>query len=159
VSARKQKGKRGRPLKWKSPAPEEGNGQPQRVRSGNLNDNRVGHYEGPLREVLDSAREALVVYLLTEDAFPTDEVLRNDQRHGEESERPRSAIKWKKRVDEFFNTALEKNLDAMALGKSFVDLMLCSAEGVYTKIQCLQSHVVSALQYVIHLTDTASSLT
>ena len=66
-----------------------------------------------------------------------DEVAQNDQCDGAVSEHPRRAIKWKKMIDGFFNTALEKNEDALALGKSFVDLILCSAEGVYTKIQCL----------------------
>jgi len=156
---KKQKGKRGQPRKWKSPPPEEGSGQPQRVRNGHPNNHKVGHYEGPLREVIDSAREALSVYLLTEDPFPMDEVVRNDQRDGAELENPRRAIKWKKMIDGFFNTALEKNEDALALSKSFLDLMLCSAEGVYTKIQCLRSQMLSVLQYVTHLTDTGSSLT
>ena len=159
MRARQQKGKRGRPLKWRSPAPEEGSGQPQQVCGGNPNNNRVGHYEGPLQEVIDSARQALSVYLLTEDPFPMDEVAQNDQRDGAASEHPRRAIKWKKMIDGFFNTALEKNEDALALGTSFLDLILCSSEGVYTKIRCLQSQMLSALQYVIHLTDTASSLT
>ena len=88
-----------------------------------------------------------------------DEVVRNDQRDGAELENPRRVIKWKMMIDGFFNTALEKNEDALALSKSFLDLMLCSAEGVYTKIQCLRSQMLSVLQYVTHLTDTGSSLT
>ena len=131
----------------------------KRMRNGHPSNCRVGHYEGPLREVIDSAREALSVYLLTEEPFPMDEVLRNDQRDDTESENPKRAIKWRKVIDGFFNTALEKNADALALGKLFIILMLCSAEGVYTKIQPPRSQQPSVLQYVIHLTDTASSLT
>ena len=46
----------------------------QRVRNRHSNNNKVGHYDGPLREVIDSAQEALSVYLLTEDPFLMDEV-------------------------------------------------------------------------------------
>ena len=67
-----------------------------------------------------------------------DEVPQNDQCDGAALEHPKRAIKWKKMIDGLFNTALEKNEDALALGKSFIDLTLHSAEGVYTKIQCLQ---------------------
>ena len=88
------------------------------MRNGHHNNHKVGHYEGPLREVIDSAREALSVYLLTEDPFPMDEVARNDQRHSTESVHPKRAIKWQKMIDGFFNTALEKNEDALALGMS-----------------------------------------
>lgn len=134
----KPKSKRGRPNIWKNTpeGAEAGSDQPQdivqRVRIGNSNNHKVGHYEGPLREVIDTAREALSVYLLTEDAFPVDDVARNDERDGTESEHPRRAVKWKKRVDKFFNDALEMNEDALALGKLFIDLVSHSAEGVYT---------------------------
>jgi hypothetical protein len=86
------------------------------VRSGHPDNHKVAHYEGPLQEVIDSAREALTVYLLTEDPFPADEIARNDQRPSMESEEPRRSIKWKKRIDGFFNAALEENEDASALG-------------------------------------------
>ena len=129
------------------------------MRNAHLSNYKVGYYDGPLQEVIDSAQEALSVYLLTEDPFPMDEVPRNDQRNGRESEDPKGVIKWKKIIDGFFNTALRKNEDALALGKLFIDLMLCSAEGVYMKIQPPRSQVPSVLQYVIHLTDTVSSLT
>ena len=153
ANAKKQKGKRGRPRKWRSPPPEDGSGQPQRVRNGNSNNHKVGHYAGALREVIDSAQEALSVYLLTEDPFPMDEVLRNDQCGVTESENPKRSIMWKKMIDGFFNAALEKNEDALMLGKSLLDLMLRSAEVVYTKIRCLRSQMLSVLPYVICFTD------
>ena len=46
----------------------------QQVCSGHPNNHKVGHYEGPLQEVIDSAWEALTVYLLTEDPFLVDEI-------------------------------------------------------------------------------------
>ena len=150
ANAKKQKAKRGRPCKWRSPPPEDGSGQPQQVRNGNPNNHKVGHYAGALQEVIDSAQEALSVYLLTEDPFPMDEVPRNDQHGVTESENPKRSIMWKKIIDGFFNTALEKNDDALVLGKSLLDLMLCSAEVVYTKIRCLRSQMLSVLLYVIH---------
>ena len=165
----KQKTKRGRPGKWGNPPKdaEEGSDQPQaqekmqRVYNGHTNDQRISYYQGALREVIDSAREALSVYLLTEDPFPMDEITRNDQRNGTESVNPKGTIRWKKKIDRFFNAALEKNEDALALGTLFfkLDLMLHAAEGVSTKIRSPQSHLPSVLQYVIHFTDTASSLT
>jgi hypothetical protein len=121
---RKQKDTRGRPQKWKGPplqGHEEGTDQPQqRMRQGHSDSHKVGHYEGPLREVIDSAREALFVYLLTEDPFPMDEAPRNDQLASETTKR---AIKWKKMIDGFFNAALQKNEDALALGKLLLDLI------------------------------------
>ena len=96
----------------------------QRTRNGHSNQHKVGHYGGPLQEVIDSAREALVVYLLTQDPFPTDEVVRNDQRDGTESEK---AMKWKQMLDGFFKAALEKNADALAIGELFSDLISHSA--------------------------------
>jgi len=161
----KQKVKRGRPHKFTSPSKdaEDRSDQPretmQRVRNRHSNNNKVGHYDGPLREVIDSAREALSVYLLTEDPFPMDEVNRNDQYDGTESENPRRAIKWKKMIDGFFDTALKNNKDASKLGTSFLDLMSCSAEGVCTKIRPPRSQLPSVLQYVIHPTDAASFVT
>ena len=86
------------------------------MRSGHTDDNKVGHYEGPLREVIDSTREALTIYLLTEDPFLVDEIARNDQHPNTESENTRRPIKWKKKIDGFFNAALEENEDAIALG-------------------------------------------
>lgn len=38
-----------------------------------------------------------------------------------------------KMIDGFFNAALEKNSDALALSKLFLDPMLHSAEGVHTR--------------------------
>lgn len=94
----------------------------RRVRNGHASDQKMSHYQGPLREVIDSAREALSVYLLTEDPFPMDEITRNDQRNGTESVNPKGTIRWKKRIDRFFNAALEKNEDALALGMLFFKL-------------------------------------
>ena len=42
--------------------------------SGYPDNNKFGHYEGPLQEVIDSAQEALTIYLLTEDPFLVDEI-------------------------------------------------------------------------------------
>lgn len=88
----------------------------QWVHSGHPDDNKVGHYEGPLQEVIDSAQEALTIYLLTEDPFPVDEITQNDQHCSTESENIKRPIKWKKKIDGFFNTALEENEDTIALG-------------------------------------------
>ena len=88
-----------------------------------------------------------------------DEVTRNDQCDGTKLENPRRAIKWKKMIDGFFDAALKKNQDALQLGTLFLDLMLCSAEGVCTKIQPPRSQLPSVLQYVIHLTDAVSYIT
>ena len=131
----------------------------QRVRNRHSNNNKVGHYDSPLQEVINSAREALSVYLLTEDPFLMDEVTRNDQCDGTESENPKRAIKWKRMIDGFFDAALKGNKDALKLGTLSLDLMRCSAEGVCTQIRPPRSHLPSVLQYVIHLTDAASFIT
>ena len=165
VKKGKQKVKKGWPLKFASPLKdtEEGSDQPceamQWVHNRHSNNHKVGHYDGPLQEVIDSAQEALSVYLLMEEPFPMDEVTRNDQCDGTKSENPKRAIKWKKKIDGFFNAALEKNKDALELGTLFLDLMLCFAEGVCTKIRPPRSQLPSILQYVIHLTDAASFIT
>jgi hypothetical protein len=116
----KKKGKqtkRGQPHQQTNHTEEE----PQKqMRNGHLSHYKVGHYDGPLQEVIDSAQEALSVYLLTEDPFPMDEVPRNDQCNGTESENPKGAISWKKIIDGFFNAALRKNEDALALGKLYI---------------------------------------
>lgn len=135
----KQKAKRGRPPRWESPGlrdPKEridqSKGTTRRVRHGHDDDHKLGFYQGALREVIDSAREALSVHLLTGDAFPMDVIPRNDELDDPESENPRRYIKWKKMIDGFFAAALAKNKDALALGKLFLDVMLHSAEGVHT---------------------------
>ena len=57
----KNKVKKGRPCKLTSPLQngEEGSDQThkkvQQVRNRHSNNNKVGHYDGPLREVIDSA--------------------------------------------------------------------------------------------------------
>lgn len=94
----KQKANRGQPPRWKSPGLRDAKGgieQPegvtQQVCHGHHSNHKVGHYEGALWEVIDSAREALSVYLLTEDPFPMDVILQNDEL--DELENPRRTIK------------------------------------------------------------------
>ena len=76
----KNKVKKGQPHKLTTPLQdgEEGSDQPckkvQWVHNRHSNNNKVGHYNGPLWEVINSVQEALSVYLLTEDPFPMDEV-------------------------------------------------------------------------------------
>lgn len=98
-----------------------------------------------------------MVYLLTEDPFPMDEVARNDQRDGTALEPAKRPLKWKKMIDRFFDTALKKNKDALALGESLLGLRSCSAE--YKKILPSRSQTPYVLQYVICLADTVYPLT
>ena len=140
VKKGKNKVKKGQPCKLTSPLQngEGGSDQPckkvQWVRNRHSNNNKVGHYDGPLQEVIDSAQEALSVYLLTEDPFPMDEVTQSDQCDGTKSENLKRAIKWKRMINGFFDAALKGNKDALKYGMLSLNLMWCSAEGVCTQI-------------------------
>ena len=72
-------------------------------------------------------QEAFVIYFLTQDPFPMDEVTQNDQHDGPELENPKRVMRWKRVVNKLFKAALEKYEDALAIGELSLDLISHSA--------------------------------